>query len=464
MERQPERKYRHKQQNEDPVSYKGGEWDAFFDDLISYHTRQADLDANEGLIDTRVNAYIDDGTKRRLLNGDRIWKAIDERMTQFGIVLTYEQRQLYQSVKVALAEYIYEHGGKGDFEFARDRIMKEFSLTTIPRVIMGLFPRQFGKTTLLATMSIALMFELPITICVFSVGRRQSANLMNMAVKYGYKLPGFAERIVAKNQEELQVAMTPRPKGKGIRSEAASDMSSKVAVSKLYAYPSSQDSVRGFSGNLLILDEFMFMDKQFFQKTVLPVAANAKTAMVAISSPDDEFNPMAHLFDAKYPDGTPVWHVIQGGTACNACREANKAAECIHRRAQPPWKSNKALRMVEAIMKATGDTDVFQREMEGLMVSKQVYILNRWMPECKKRWKEKPYSFNIPPGCIFTSIDPSAGGTLSSYAVASMTQQDGKDVVSNAMYNLIHWLELMGAVYSNPLARNGSCGIPGQLL
>lgn len=60
----------------------------------------------------------------------------------------------------------------------------------------------------------------------------------------------------------------------------------------------------------------------------------ANTAVLAISTPDDEFNHYSELMDLKAADGQPMFYNIHIGLSCEACTEAG--IPCPHNKAKLP--------------------------------------------------------------------------------------------------------------------------------
>lgn len=73
--------------------------------------------------------------------------------------------------------------------------------------------------------------------------------------------------------------------------------------------------LRGATADVVILEEAAFMDKQVFFQVCVPLLGVNHTALLAISTPDDEFNFYSELFDLKRPDGKSMFKMIKIGNS-----------------------------------------------------------------------------------------------------------------------------------------------------
>jgi len=79
---------------------------------------------------------------------------------------------------------------------------------------------------------------------------------------------------------------------------------------------------------------------QVFYEIVVPLLEMDTTALIAISTPQDNQNFYSAMFDLKDQSGEPFFRNIQVSLICDACRAANKGSECTHNQDLiPPWKS-----------------------------------------------------------------------------------------------------------------------------
>lgn len=69
-------------------------------------------------------------------------------------------------------------------------------------------------------------------------------------------------------------------------------------------------ALRGQSTDVMILEEAAYMDRSMFFDVVAPLMLVEKTAVLAISSPSDEFNYYSTLLELRRPDGSFVFEQV----------------------------------------------------------------------------------------------------------------------------------------------------------
>jgi len=73
--------------------------------------------------------------------------------------------------------------------------------------------------------------------------------------------------------------------------------------------------------------------------------------------------------------------------------------------------------------------DLYAREMLGVVRSNDTLFV--FEPKLVDEFNiSAPYRFTLPPSVVWVAIDPSGGGSLSNYAIVSMTFQRGQSIVS----------------------------------
>jgi hypothetical protein len=126
--------------------------------------------------------------------------------------------------------------------------------------------------------------------------------------------------------------------------------------------------LRGTTGNLLILEEAAFIPQSLFFEVIAPLLGVENTAVVAISTPDeDDNNYYSDLMEIKNPEDPKetLFKTIRIGLACEACIQAGAGATCTHRQQLiPPWKSN---RRQKRLRHMTADSHLFMRENMGMI-------------------------------------------------------------------------------------------------
>ena len=131
------------------------------------------------------------------------------------------------------------------------------------------------------------------------------------------------------------------------------------------------------------------------------------TALICISTPQDNLNFYSEMFTMKGPDGKELFRSIQVGLACAACLAAGKGDSCTHNEDEiPPWKSREKFDMIKSLY---GDRkDLLLRESVGAITEDQSSLF-------PSHWVD--YMFNntsaLPASAvrhIIVACDPNGGG------------------------------------------------------
>lgn len=169
------------------------------------------------------------------------------------------------------------------------------------------------------------------------------------------------------------------------------------------------------------------MDEAVFKEVVIPLLGVSKTAVLAISTPDDEFNHYTKLMELEV-DGKKVFKVLKVGLSCGRC--LRRGLTCIHRRSKlPSWKDQGRQHMIEAMYGGSeSDRKLMLRETHGVTVSEDVFMYKMYIQSLRDK---KKYAFKDgKPNIVYIGIDPAAGGADSDYTIVSIVFDAGKCVVS----------------------------------
>jgi hypothetical protein len=185
---------------------------------------------------------------------------------------------------------------------------------------------------------------------------------------------------------------------------------------------------RGFTANVIILEEAAYMPVALFKKVVVPAMGVNNTVVLAISTPDDEFNYFSQILELKDASDRPLFVTLKLGLACEACLAKGKPQDCVHKLAeQPPWKSTSRLRKIQAIM--GDDSATFTRENQGIVISSRQFMFPvPWVVSFMQQERVQ-FEHNVP--LIHMAIDPGGGGSLSDYAMSAITYFNEKTVVTH---------------------------------
>jgi hypothetical protein len=169
---------------------------------------------------------------------------------------------------------------------------------------------------------------------------------------------------------------------------------------------------------VIILEEAAFMDQNIFLKIVAPLMGVENTAVLAISTPEDEFNYYSELLNLG------LFKEIYMGKGCQACEDAG--VDCIHRKLSlPPWKTLPRQEMIE---KLYADKNVFNREAKGIIGGGKDFIFHkRWIRAFMIR---NPHHFQYIPQVLHCAIDPAGGAEGSDYAIGTLAYENSMKVVS----------------------------------
>lgn len=193
------------------------------------------------------------------------------------------------------------------------------------------------------------------------------------------------------------------------------------------AYTRIRVGLRGTGADLIILEEAAFVNDKVFSTVISPVLTVEYTAILGISTAQDDLNYYSKLLNMKRP-GTDelLFRVLKVGLACEACAEAGKSGSCDHRTNRlPPWKPASRHRMLQAIMGS--DEAGFAREALGEIASGDHYLYKAFIRHLVKNPR---VPLDKPVGAVYLAIDPSGGGAASDYTLAATILQEGRHVVS----------------------------------
>lgn len=168
------------------------------------------------------------------------------------------------------------------------------------------------------------------------------------------------------------------------------------------------------------------MPDKMFQRVVLPVYGNENNSVMMITTLDGEQNWVTMLDNLKRKDGKPVFHFVRHGP-CNACIDAGIGNKCTHYE-KAPWKSKQKDDDVKTIYKQQGQSDLYNQEMRGEVVSQRTYLIQgKWITALKN---QPLHEWMRPPGVIHLGIDPHGGGKTSETAIMALSYVRGQHVVS----------------------------------
>lgn len=326
--------------------------------------------------------YLQKKYESKICHGDERMQGIRKTLNELGYERSKLQKQFHDAFINAVTLHLY----KDDPDVDLEKIMRLNNFTDLRQSVLCLTPRRFGKTTAVAMFIAAYAMNVPHSVqSVFSTGRRASQKLLEL-IRDIIKKTHMAKYIVKCNQEELilQIGFDRR---------------------KIFSYPSSPKTLRGVGGDVLYLEEAAFLDLQVFYQIVVPLLEMQTTALIAISTPQDNQNFYSEMFELKDAKGENFFRTIQVSLICDKCKAAGKGESCTHKYDLiPPWKSQSKLDMVRALY---GDrAELMQRESMGAITQDANSVFNMSTIDSLMQISQ----MDEEPNYVFTAVDPTGGG------------------------------------------------------
>ncbi len=175
--------------------------------------------------------------------------------------------------------------------------------------------------------------------------------------------------------------------------------------------------LRGCTADIILLEEAAYIDQNIFNKIVAPLIGMDNTAVLAISTPDDEFNYYSELAESE------IFKVLYMGKECALCDSVGVL--CIHKKLKvPDWKTDERIKKLDKFIK---DKALLERENQGRITSNKQFMFKQWVEPFVGR---PSFVFRNPVQVIHVAIDPAAGAESSDYAIGSLAYESGTRVVN----------------------------------
>jgi hypothetical protein len=165
------------------------------------------------------------------------------------------------------------------------------------------------------------------------------------------------------------------------------------------------------------------MDKQVWNRVVVPTLITGAAFIGITTKGYDQFNFVTQLIKLKGSDNKPLFRNINVDLCCEHCRRTGKEDTCRHMIGQRPYWHEAS--MYKTIKKMYGDDeDAFLVETKGLEIetgTSPAFDAKRVDAafDPKNHIKHVPFQRNI-----FLGIDPAGGG--SKFAVVAMVYLEDK--------------------------------------
>jgi hypothetical protein len=278
----------------------------------------------------------------------RIWK----RLFSFDAQPTEFQQSIMRRALTTLLPRIYraDHTGGDISDWTRygPYIQKYVGLVTECKSLglITTMPRQLGKSTIIGLLVASLVLEMEDFSCiVLSTGGRISVQFLATVVGFAAQAHDFAQRLLGHSADTLSVRSTRAKSTSSANSVAdiedaiaeaerwasewgagsAADRGDATAIPKqtaiiargrgintIRALPANELTVRGAWADLVVLDEFGFMDEDVILKYMLALMRSETRTFWTLSSPTEHSSIQSRLIE-KF--GAEVANAVRGGAS-----------------------------------------------------------------------------------------------------------------------------------------------------
>jgi hypothetical protein len=314
------------------------------------------------------------------------------------LILSPDQQNFKREILRAAIPLMY----RDDLEIHLDRILVSNGWSSIKQLLLITCPRQWGKTTIITILSLALTLVIEqLESAIFSTGKRISAIIIARIFKLVCGVEEAYNRLRKHNAETLSFTGDTFSHGDDLRT--------------ISSYPSKIDTVRGITCRFIFYDEFQIAIPRFFFEVVVPLLELTGCVFVGLSTVKDPGNygeKLKTIMDVNEKE--TMFNVIEVTDVCAACTANKLDKYCKHMlNNKPSWKPAAQTAMVEKIYTANNDQDTMMQEIRG----KSSGGKNRAFPEhLITRFFERPRYclrdfISDFPSEIFLLVDPNGGAS-----------------------------------------------------
>jgi len=356
--------------------------------------------------------FVDHDAEAGLVPGDRqlekLREAIESFPTRSQQQVTFMELFLQASLRLIYGD---------DYDRNEIRIKADNMMDELFQFALVACPRRFGKSAGTAMYVSSWVVTQPgTTVLIYSPGKRQSKDLMkymrNMIAGFRDK-KGYPIRVSIDNEEEFEVMFKDGRK------------------SIIKALPAKEQTTRGQTGDIIILEEAAMMEPGFVLSSVLPVAMLRDSAFLSISTLKGETNWMSKLPDIRIK-GKRLFNSFFFLNACEECIKEGEALSCPHKKHErPAWISDEKTDKLAAIYAALGQTDLMKQEQMNMMIGSKD---NTFSPDkIDKLFTREGVTIDQlnekRPSIVYVSCDPDMGGKRSNFSLCSMLYDRGCPVI-----------------------------------
>jgi hypothetical protein len=425
-----------------------GGWKAMLHATYKFYKEIEDRYANDTRIVTWDEKIANVMEENRPSDGSIRDAAIMRSVNRMGFRLSETQMRFMQQGRLACITQIY---GTRDFERCQADIMLRAGVTHPERWLLVKTPRRCGKTTMLAMFIAALISWIPgLKIAVFSTVLRTAGKLMSEIIRFlRYTDPDIDERILRKKQD-TEVHIAPR----GYRGSKKNHTLPPEQVSIIYSYPANESSVRGFTVNVILIDEMAHINKTVWEKAIAPAMKTENIVFIGITTCDGPLNFFSLLLKKRRKtDGKPLFNCISVELACEKCQREGVTEACVHNKhLLPDWNPPEAHENVmcllednkEAAMQELIGVDFDSRNMAFEPATVSAFEMLRHV------------QIHRPVDRLYMFVDPSGGGPMSSQSVVTMAVNGEVGTVSTHMNVPVRYIRLISPTIAANVSERGN--------
>lgn len=159
---------------------------------------------------------------------------------------------------------------------------------------------------------------------------------------------------------------------------------------------------------MIIIDEAAHIPTDLFYEVIVPILEMTMTALLAISTPLDEFNYYSKLVTLKDENGEPFFVTIEAGRICDDCSRLpyEVMIKCDHVEDTAHWKNPHKLKRLKVLFE--GDEARGLRELGGIAASDFTACFQKAYIEALMNAPR--YVTRTRPDTIYLTVDPNGGG------------------------------------------------------
>ena len=304
-----------------------------------------------------------------------------------------------------------------DYEAHELRIKRENFMDELFQFAMAACPRRFGKTYGTAQWVAAWLVTQPgSNVLIFAPGMRQCQDVIKYIRQFVTEFvmdKGYNVVITRANTDEVEVR---HPDGR---------------FSKVRALPSKEETTRGATGDIILLEEAAMMKPDFVLNVVVPIAIMKRNSLLCISTLKGEGNFYSTWNDLRAEDGSKIFNSFTFYLACDECIEKGEAETCPHKaHERPAWVSLEKQTILQRIYKAMDREDLARQEITGMNVN---YNQRAFDEKAIKAIFHAPLITPeqlVLPETVFVSFDPCMGGKGSDFGLCSAVFDRGTMVIT----------------------------------